>query len=282
MKRSIAAILILLCASLLLAGTALAGSSPTAESFFTDSGYNKTYTDDGGLEHTATVTWVGETWNKVGTVIYSINYEDVYQKDGNMYIDAMSATEIYEDARSSYPDSSEYCVYSVNWYVSGSTEVIYDYRTAAAEETETAAEQSTAEPSSTSAAAQEAAAATPEDEPAQKSASESEETDANPSDSDAAVSSEPTSSEEPSADTSAETSDDPKPQESAAKKSAETSASPASEDETESAAESTGVTSFKWVWPVVVLSGLGTAVAFAFYREGRRRKEKKDDENPKT
>jgi hypothetical protein len=114
MKRLIILIFTFACVSLLFAGTAFAGTAPDAASYFTHSGNNKTYTGEDGTSHTMTVKWVGEPWNKLGTVIYSINYEDVYQKDGNTYIDVMSATEIYENARQTYPDSERHSVYQVN------------------------------------------------------------------------------------------------------------------------------------------------------------------------
>ena len=132
MKKTISLFITFICILILFTGTALA--TPTAMSFFTDSSYNKTYMGDDGLSHTVTVTWVGEIWNKIGTVIYSINYEDVYENGDNIYIDVKSATEIYENARSTYPNSTEYIVYQVKWYPDGHSEVISDNRTAAISE----------------------------------------------------------------------------------------------------------------------------------------------------
>ena len=126
MKKIISLFITVICIFALFAGTAFA--APTAMSFFTDSSYNKAYMGDDGLTHTMTVTWVGETWNKVGSVIYSINYEDVYENGDNIYIDVKSATEIYENARSTYQDSTEYIVYQVKWYPDGDSEVISDNR----------------------------------------------------------------------------------------------------------------------------------------------------------
>ena len=126
MKKIISLFITFICIFTLFTGTAMA--APTAMSYFTDSSYNKTYMGDDGLTHTMTVTWVGETWNKDGTIIYSINYEDVYENGDNIYIDVKSATEIYENARSTYPDNTEYIVYQVKWYPDGHSEVISDNR----------------------------------------------------------------------------------------------------------------------------------------------------------
>lgn len=101
-------------------------------SYFTNPNYNKTFTAEDGLQHTMTVTWMGETWNKVGTVIYSINYEETYQRGSDSYIDVKSDMEYFENARPSYPDSPEYSVYQVKWYRDGSSGVLSDYRTAPA------------------------------------------------------------------------------------------------------------------------------------------------------
>jgi len=131
MKRILAIFLISICIATTFSGKALAGSAPDAMSYFTNESYNKTYLAGDGLEHHMSVKWVGETWNKVGTVIYSINYEDVYQNGDNSYIDVKSATEIYENARPTYPDCSEFSVYQVKWYLDGGKQVISDYRTSA-------------------------------------------------------------------------------------------------------------------------------------------------------
>ena len=132
MKKTISLFITVICILTFFTGTAMA--APTAMSYFTDSSYNKTYMGDDGLSHTMTVTWVGETWNKAGTVIYSINYDDVYENGDNFYIDVKSATEIYENASLTYPDSTEYIVYQVKWYPDGDSEVISDNRTAATSE----------------------------------------------------------------------------------------------------------------------------------------------------
>ena len=65
-------------------------------SYFTNPNYNKTFAAEDGLQHTMTVKWVGETWNKIGTVIYSINYEETYQRGNDSYIDVKSAMEYFE------------------------------------------------------------------------------------------------------------------------------------------------------------------------------------------
>lgn len=149
MKRHIAILLIFICAFLFSIGSAFAKSAPNAMSFFTNSSYNKTYTDNDGFEHTMTVTWVGETWNKVGAVIYSINYEDVYERDGAIYTGVKSTTKIFENARPTYPDSPEHSVYRVNWYRNGSKKVIFDHRSAAPEPTPAPTPKPTASPKPT-------------------------------------------------------------------------------------------------------------------------------------
>lgn len=128
MKKPIAVFFIIIFVLAVFPGTAFAGSAPTAMSYFTNPDYNKTYKGDDGLNHIMTVIWVGETWNKAGTVIYSINYEDVYQKGGDTYIEAKSTTEIYEKSRPIYSDSPEYSIYQVQWYQDGHKEVISDER----------------------------------------------------------------------------------------------------------------------------------------------------------
>ena len=132
MKKSIAMLFILICVIIAFSETVLAAEAPSGMSYFTNPNYNKTFTAEDGLQHTMAVTWVGETWNKVGTVIYSINYEETYQRGNDSYIDVKSLTEIYENVRPSYPDCPEYSVYTVKWYGDGSSEVVYDYRTAPA------------------------------------------------------------------------------------------------------------------------------------------------------
>ena len=128
--KKVLSILLIFVLIVAFSGTALAGEAPSAMSYFTNPNYNKTFTAEDGLQHTMAVTWVGETWNKVGTVIYSINYEETYQRGTDSYIDVKSATEIYENARPSYPNCTEYSVYTVKWYGDGSSEVVSDYRPA--------------------------------------------------------------------------------------------------------------------------------------------------------
>ena len=130
MRKSITMLLAFIFVVIAFSGMALAAEAPSAMSYFTNPNYNKTFT--AGLQHTMTVTWVGETWNKVGTVIYSINYEETYQRGNDSYIDLKSSTEIYENVRPSYPGCPEYSVYQVKWYRDGSSEVLSDYRTAPA------------------------------------------------------------------------------------------------------------------------------------------------------
>lgn len=132
MKKSIISIIIFAFVVVAFSGMAQAADTTSAMSYFTNPNYNKTFTAEDGLQHTMTVTWVGETWNKVGTVIYSINYEETYQRGDDSYIDVKSLTEIYENVRPSYPDCPEYSVYTVKWYRDGSSEIVYDYRTAPA------------------------------------------------------------------------------------------------------------------------------------------------------
>ena len=128
--KKVLSILLIFVLIVAFSGTALAGEAPSAMSYFTNPNYNKTFTAEDGLQHAMAVTWVGETWNKVGTVIYSINYEETYQRGNDSYIDVKSATEIYENAGPSYPNCTEYSVYTVKWYGDGSSEVAYDYRPA--------------------------------------------------------------------------------------------------------------------------------------------------------
>jgi len=132
MKKSIISIIIFAFVVVAFSGMAQAADTTSAMSYFTNPNYNKTFTAEDGLQHTMTVTWVGETWNKVGTVIYSINYEETYQRGSDSYIDVKSDMEYFENARPSYPDSPEYSVYQVKWYSDGSSEILSDYRTAPA------------------------------------------------------------------------------------------------------------------------------------------------------
>ena len=127
MKKTLIMFIIFICIFALLPGVALA-DVPNAMSYFTDSSYNRSYTDDVGLKHTIAVTWVGETWNKVGTVIYSINYEETYHNGEEYYTLVDSAIEIYENEKPAYPDSNEFIVYQVKWYPDRSMKVICDYR----------------------------------------------------------------------------------------------------------------------------------------------------------
>jgi hypothetical protein len=128
MKKTISFLVTFACLFVLFVGTALASSTPTAMSYFSNSKYNKTYTGDDGLQHTMKVLWVGETWNKVGTVIYFIDYADSYDKDGDHYTSENADTVYFDNARPEYPDSSQYRVYSVKWYPDGHYTVLYDYR----------------------------------------------------------------------------------------------------------------------------------------------------------
>lgn len=293
MKRLIILIFTFACVSLLFAGTAFAGTAPDAASYLTHSGYNKTYAGEDGTSHTMTVKWVGETWNNLGTVIYSINYEDVYQKDGNTYIDVMSATEIYENARPTYPDSPQHNVYQVKWYVDGSKEVVSDYRPAEPEQTssptqteqpEATAPSETATPSPTqpsvpsaipittpSAEAGDAVTANPD-----KNTTPTPESSSTPGSSAASVS--PTPLGEMPAVTSEPMPDVAAAQENMTGGSAVPSLSaPAPEKEPENVPQNTDAS--RWIWPVIVFSGIGAAVWLALYR---RRKEGKDHEEHKA
>lgn len=285
MKRLIILIFTFACVALLFAGAAFAGTAPEAASYFTHSGYNKTYTGEDGTSHTMAVKWVGETWNKLGTVIYSINYEDVYQKDGNTYIDVMSATEIYENARPTYPDSERHSVYQVKWYTDGSKEVVSDYRPAEPEETvtQTAPPEKTTAPTTPSAAP--AAPSTTPTSPSSTPAA-TDKTAINPTESGTPVpqssatpGSPPDTSPIPSADTPAVTSG-PTPditaaQENVTAESANPSPSaPSPEEEPENAPQDASAS--QWIWLVIVLSGIGACILLALYR---RRKEEKDHED---
>lgn len=289
------------CAFLLFSGSALAGTAPDAANYFTHPGYNKTYTGEDGANHTMTVKWVGETWNKLGTVIYSINYEDVYQKDGNTYIDVMSAAEIYENARQTYPDSPQHSVYQVKWYADGSKEIVSDYRPTAPEETPPPAqtEQPEATPPATSSpepatpvptqppataskpvptpseAAGDTATSKPIESATPKPVPESTATPTDPS-----ASSSPASSEETPAVTSGPTPDITEANGNMTGESAVPSPSaPAPEAEPEHAPQDAEPSRSRWVWPVIVLSGIGAAILLALYR---RRKEEKDHEDHKA
>lgn len=284
MKRLIILIFTFACVALLFAGTAFAGTAPEAASYFTHSGYNKTYTGEDGVSHTMTVKWVGETWNKLGTVIYSINYEDVYQKDGNTYIDVMSATEIYENAKPSYRDSQQHSVYQVRWYADGSNEVVSDYRpaqTAQPEETPEPASSLIPEPSASthpfenssppsvppSAEAGDAAMAKPNE-----STTPTPESSSTPDSSATSVS--PTPSENTLSATSAPTPDRTATQENViGGNTVPLPSAPALGQIPESAPQDTDVSRFRWVWPVIVLPGIGACILLALYR---RRKEEKD------
>lgn len=288
MKRLIILTFTIACVSLLFAGTAFAGTAPDAASYFTHSGYNKTYTGEDGTGHTMTVKWVGETWNKLGTVIYSINYEDVYQKDGSTYIDVMSATEIYENARPTYPDSKRHSVYQVKWYADGSKEVVSDYRPAEPEETpaQTVKPEETPEPAPetplpteplessspggvpSSAEADDVVTANPD-----KNSTPTPESSSAPDSSAASVSSTP-SEKTPSA-TSETTPDSTAAQGNVTAENAAPSPSAlAPEEEQEDVPQDASAS--RWVWPVIVLSGIGAAILLALYR---RRKEEKDHED---
>lgn len=295
MKRPIAVFLIFACTFLLFAGTAFAGAAPDAASYFTYPGYNKTYTGEDGLSHTMTVKWVGETWNKLGTVIYSINYEDVYQRDANTYIDVMSATEIYENARPTYPDSPQHSVYQVKWYADGRKEVVSDYRPAEPEETptQTAQPKETTAPTTPSPApaapstTPDAPASTPAESPpstsapsstpaaTDKAATKPAESATPAPESSATPGRPPDTSPAPSEETPAVTSE-PTPDVAAVQdESADPSPSaPAPGEEPENAPQDAGAS--RWVWPVIVLLGIGAAILLALYR---RRKEEKDHED---
>lgn len=283
MKRLIILIFTFVCVALLFAGTAFAGAAPEAASYFTHSGYNKTYTGEDGTSHTMTVKWVGETWNKLGTVIYSINYEDVYQKDGNTYIDVMSATEIYENARPTYPNSERHSVYQVKWYADGSKEVVSDYRPAELEETvtQTALPEETTAPTTPSAAPAGTTPTPPSSTPAStdKTATKPTESVTSVPESSATPGSPPDTSPVPSADTPAVTSG-PTPditaaQENVTAESANPSPStPSPEEEQENAPQDASAS--RWVWLVIVLSGISACILLALYR---RRKEEKDHED---
>lgn len=281
MRRLSAAILILACAFLLLTGTALAGSAPDAMSYFTSSKYNRTYTGSDGLEHAVRVTWVGETWNKVGTVIYSINYEDVYQQDDSTFIDVKSDTEIYENARPAYPNSEQYSVYQVKWYPNGSKEVVSDYRPA--EPTATPAASPISEPPrepmaqpTTTPMTTESAASKPVQnvKPSVTPSSEAEApvSTSNPLPSDSPVPSGTESLEQASTITPS-----PTPGEThAAELDAEDSASPSASPIQVIATESTGKGAHSgWIWLTISAVGIGALVLLAI----RGRKETKDDEN---
>lgn len=296
MKRPFAIFLVFASVLLLFTGTALAGTAPSAMSYFTNPGYNKTYTGEDSLNHTMTVIWVGETWNKLGAVIYSINYEDVYQRDGNTYIDVMSATEIFENARPSYPDSPKHSVYQVKWYADGSKEVISDYRPAEPEQTPPPAqtEQPEATPTPTTPSP---APATPSAKPTTPSPK--------PTSTPSAATTKPSESSTPKPTPESSVtppnlpaSDSPTPSEGTS--AVTSSATPAvtevegnttgvsitpspsgstPEDEPELPSQGTDASRSRWIWPVIILSGLGAAILLAYYLEGRRRKEEKDNED---
>lgn len=245
---------------LLFTGTVFAGSVPDAMSYFTNSSYNKTYTDDDGIVHTMTVTWVGETWNKVGTVIYSINFNDIYEKDGANYTVVDSSTKSYKNARPTYPDSSEHSVYRVNWYRDGSSVVIFDYRYTVSEPTPTTTP--TPKPTPTPAATP---TPTPTSEP-------------NPM-------STPTATPEPAPEavviptstpviTSVAMIEDEDIQETETKEDDVSSVWSVPEEDTEGLP--------RWIWFVILFAGIGAAISLAFYLESRRKKEEKLDENNKT
>ncbi len=279
MKKHLAILLILICAFLLFTGSAFAKSAPNAMSFFTNSSYNKTYIDGDGIEHTMTVKWVGETWNKVGTVIYSINYEDVYQIDGNTYIDVKSTTKIYENARQSYPDSPEHSVYQVKWYPDGSQKVVSDYRSAEPEPTPTSkpTEKPEATPSATPApttkttpsstpAAKDQASTKPKENVTPKpmpepitANSEIAPKDTIPSDAIPAISEmqETMTNENVAPATSA----------------------PVPEEEPVLSIQAVDTANSKRVWPVIVLIVIGAAILLARYLQRKRGKETRDNES---
>lgn len=283
MKRLIILIFTFACVSLLFTGTAFAGTAPDAASYFTHPGYNKTYTGEDGTSHTMTVKWVGETWNKLGTVIYSINYEDVYQKDGNTYIDVMSATEIYENARPSYPDNERHSVYQVKWYANGSQEVVSDYRPTEPEQTssptpteqpETPASSETATPSSAQpSVTSEIPITTPSAASGDTATTESTPASPNSSVSDSTISAEETPT----------ITSTPTPSQTETNMAGESiSPSPSvssSEIVPELAPQDVEAAPFRWAWVAIILLGIGAVAGLAFFRESKRRKENQSDED---
>ena len=285
MKRPLAVFFIFVCAFVIFAGTAFAGSAPAATSYFTNSSYNKTYTGDDGLNHTMKVTWVGETWNKVGTVIYSINYEDVYQQDANTYIDVKSATEIYENARPTYPDSPQHSVYQVKWYSDGHKEVISDYRPASPEQTPapTPTKNPTPAPSTkpeaTPSAASTGKATT---EPTNKATPKPTVTPTSPPASTSAVPSSPTPPEGTPTVPSSPSPTVTEAQGIVTTESVTPSASTPLPEETERSQQNENPSPSKWVWIVIAVAGIGAVILLASFLKGRRRKEKNGNEDHKA
>jgi len=259
MKTFVITVLIILIL-LLFTGTVFAGSVPDAVSYFTDSSYNKIYTDDDGIVHTMTVTWVGETWNKLGAVRYIIYYEDVYEKDGAIYTTVKSSSKIYENARPTYPDSPEHTVYRINWYRDGGSVVIFDYRFTVSEPTPTPTPTPTPKPTPMPTPTP-TPKPTPEPtaEPVSTSTPEPVTTPTNPPVSDNPVSFNPA----PITTEIQETIED------------ESIISEASLPEPEKTMDEPRL---DWVWFVIAVVGIGAAVWLAIYLVRKHRKEKNSDE----
>lgn len=131
MKKLIAALFAFIFIFVAFTSTALAGSAPSAMSYFSSKAYNKTFVDDQGITHTVKASQVSEVWNKAGSILYIIETKETYtDTDGNDHIIVKDDSKIYSNACPKYPDNSHQTVYRVEWYPDGHSTVIYDYRPA--------------------------------------------------------------------------------------------------------------------------------------------------------
>jgi hypothetical protein len=132
MKRTIVSLFVFICTIVAFMGTALAGSAPSAMSYFSNQVYNKDFVDDQGITHTAKASQVSEIWNKAGSVMYIIQTKETYtDAEGNDHIEIRDDTKIFANACPKYPDSQRQTVYRAEWYPDGHSQVVYDYRPAA-------------------------------------------------------------------------------------------------------------------------------------------------------